>query len=617
MGRIARTVLVSGAAIVAGAAIATTMLTGPAAFAADVSTTPAASALGPFAGDVDDFEFAELSVDYTLGRDDDGGSTLKVVEEFTAIFPDIDQNHGMRRSIPTTYNGQPLDPELVSITDGEGIERPTETDSEDGTFQMTSRSDDYLHGSQTFVFTYTLHHVTWSFEESDTEEFYWDVNGVDWVQPFGSVTATLHVPAELADALTGEQSCYQGAQGATDECTVSAMTDSEGAATVTASAYDLNPHETMTFAVGFEQGTFVPYDTSFFARPWGWLQLLATIAALGMIIPAIITRVRTLKDSPGRPTIIAEYEPPRGIDALQAAVFLGKKPKAIPAEVLEQAVSGSIRILEGKRKLFGGARLQAQLLDPSKADVDGRMLLYGLFGGAPAGAVFEFGSTDRRFSKVAQDTLTWAKTSLKGLGLWRTNNSRAGVIGVLISFLVMLASVGFGIVSLAVHVDPALPILLLLASVAAFGTSLVLVIHRPLSPAGADVRDHLKGLEEFIRWAEADRIRMLQSPSGAERRTFDPTDPRQVLHLYEKLLPFAVVFGQEKQWADQLAVLYQYTGNTTPGWYYGAGGFSAAAFSSGISTLSTSAVSSSSSTGGSGGGGSAGGGGGGGGGGGV
>ena len=77
----------------------------------------------------------------------------------------------------------------------------------------------------------------------------------------------------------------------------------------------------------------------------------------------------------------------------------------------------------------------------------------------------------------------------------------------------------------------------------------------------------------------------------------------------------AVVFGQEKEWARELAVRYG-EGNS-PGWYAGTSGFNAAAFSTGISTLSSSTASSSSTSGGSSGGGSAGGGGGGGGGGGV
>jgi uncharacterized membrane protein len=95
----------------------------------------------------------------------------------------------------------------------------------------------------------------------------------------------------------------------------------------------------------------------------------------------------------------------------------------------------------------------------------------------------------------------------------------------------------------------------------------------------------------------------------------DTSDPRVMLKLYETLLPYAVVFGQEKEWARELAVLYGE--GSSPTWYVGSAGFNAAAFSSGISNLSSSSASASSTSGGSSGGGSAGGGGGGGGGGGV
>ena len=94
----------------------------------------------------------------------------------------------------------------------------------------------------------------------------------------------------------------------------------------------------------------------------------------------------------------------------------------------------------------------------------------------------------------------------------------------------------------------------------------------------------------------------------------DPANPAEMLKLYEVLLPYAVVFGQEKEWAEQLAALYG--PDRSPDWYAGTHGFSAGSFSSGISSLSASS-SSSSTSGGSSGGGSSGGGGGGGGGGGV
>ncbi|MET0853222.1 MAG: hypothetical protein ABWY30_01210, partial [Microterricola sp.] len=101
-----------------------------------------------------------------------------------------------------------------------------------------------------------------------------------------------------------------------------------------------------------------------------------------------------------------------------------------------------------------------------------------------------------------------------------------------------------------------------------------------------------------------------------------PVAPDQVLRLHEKLLPYSVLFGLEKEWSAELASLYERAGSD-PGWYSGRSGFNAAAFSAGVGSFATasstswSSSGSSSSSGGSSGGGSSGGGGGGGGGGGV
>ena len=45
---------------------------------------------------------------------------------------------------------------------------------------MTSRADDYVHGAQTYVFTYTLENVVRLFEDTGADEFYWNVNGTEW-----------------------------------------------------------------------------------------------------------------------------------------------------------------------------------------------------------------------------------------------------------------------------------------------------------------------------------------------------------------------------------------------------------------------------------------------------
>ena len=559
---------------------------------------------------VDDFSFESLDVEYQLGRAEDGTSTLTVVETFVALFPEFDQNRGMRRAIPDSYLGAPLHPELVSITDETGAPRAEETESEDGYYSMTSRADDFVHGRQTYVFTYTLHNVTHHFADTGVDEFYWNVNGVEWRQPFGRITARVTMPDDLEAARTGAQACYVGSQGSTQTC---AIEDADG--TIAASAENVQPYQTMTIAIGFAPDTFTEFDPNYLASPWGWLQSGVAVLGLGTaLVLAAVTRRRHLRDEPGRPVIIAEYTPPRGIDALESAVLLGRTTKAIPAEVLEQAVVGSIRIEEGPPKWFGGTKLKAVLVDPSLADGDGRMLLPGLFPQGLPGEEFEFGRSDTRFSTTAQKVLKAASAELSSRGLRRKVPLGARAWPVVIAILSAVLVLLFGIGALAGYVTAWVPILLIIGSVLVVLLVAGMVSRKPLTAAGAETRDHLLGLKQFIEWAEADRIRMLQSPQGAERVRVDVSDPRMKLKLYEKLLPYAVVFGQEKKWAEELAVLYG-SGNS-PGWYSGSTGFNAAAFSAGISNLSTSA-SSSSTSGGSSGGGSAGGGGGGGGGGGV
>jgi uncharacterized membrane protein YgcG len=136
---------------------------------------------------------------------------------------------------------------------------------------------------------------------------------------------------------------------------------------------------------------------------------------------------------------------------------------------------------------------------------------------------------------------------------------------------------------------------------------------KPLTDRGVALVRYLRGLQMYIKTAETDRLRMLQSPEGAQNigMSVDPQDTRQLIKLYEAVLPYAILFGEEKEWNKVLGKYYQ-TVNENPMWFAGTyGAFNAAAFSTALSSFNTATYSSS---GGSSGGGSSGGGGGGGGG---
>ena len=73
-----------------------------------------------FALDTQDFSFDSFSGDYYLSRDDKKTPVLTVIEILVARFPDFDQNHGILRAIPESYQGHTLSLKIGSVTDGIG-----------------------------------------------------------------------------------------------------------------------------------------------------------------------------------------------------------------------------------------------------------------------------------------------------------------------------------------------------------------------------------------------------------------------------------------------------------------------------------------------------------------
>jgi uncharacterized membrane protein YgcG len=595
----------------------------PVAAAAVGAAAVGAAAVGGPARGVDDFRFSRYAVDYDLGRDAEGRSTLTTVETFVAEFPE-NQNRGMQRAIPLQYQGYPTGVDLVSVTDETGRARPVDTETEDGILLVTSAADGFVSGSQTYVFTYTQHDVTLpgSGTRSGEDEFYWDANGTQWRQPFDRYDVRIRLTGGLAEAATGTAACYRGAAGSTDGCSIG-----RDGAVVTASGTDLAAHENVTVAVGFAPGTFTPRDDGYFASGWAWVQLASMLVLLGVLVAAIRRRATVLRDAPGRPTVIAEYEPPAQGLFLSAALR-GRSSRAPAAALLDAAVRGLVRVEEKDSGRKPGFLLR--VLDPATAaprragrprvipPVD-REFFDIAFGASPApGTVRDLSGKDKEFGKAVSSFQTVMSARVVEEGLRRSGTVRGSVLLIVLAVVAVVGAVLSGALLLGAALGGALPIVLLLSALVVGALVCVLLAKVPLTAAGAELRDHLRGLELYLRLAEADRFAMLQSPRGADRRSVGPVE---VVEVTERLLPWAVLLRLEKEWSAALATAYEQTGES-PVWYSGTTGFHAAAFAGSISSFSSSASSfvgssSSSSSGGAGGGGSSGGGGGGGGGGGV
>lgn len=565
---------------------------------------PTSSVLG-----VNDFTIRSFETDYYLDKDAEGRSILKTVEKIEAAFPAYDQNHGIERAIPTDYDGRSTNLNIQSVTDrdGEAVDYTTSTSNGNLVLRIGD-ADKYVHGSKQYIITYTQRDVTKFFANTNDDEFYWDVNGTQWPQHMERVEARLHVALAAARSLNDKASCYKGPEGGAATCGISKETSS-GGTVLSASVNNIGPYETVTIAVGFAPHTFVPYQQTWQEKLFSiWLVTLAIsfVVALGVIIWMIVYRRKIMNRVAGRGTIVAEYLPPKDTSVLLSAQALKHSTSDITAQLLDLAVRHYIKIYQTKEKtLFRSAEYEIEVVkDTTALHPEELRLLQAIFGWVDIKLGSRIPMKKLRGNATVTSDLQENRKQLlvdaRGkYGLFEYAEKEAKTFRK-VGFIALV----FGIVTASPFI--------LLACIVAFAFAHTLW---PLTEKGVALRDYLAGLKRYISVAEEERIRMLQSPEGAEKvgAEIKGDDPKMIVKLYERVLPYAVLFGIEKEWFKQLGVYYE-TSGMQPDWYTGQTAFNAAVFSSSLSSFSTQSSSYSSSGGADGGGSSGGSGGGGGGG---
>ncbi|MCD7100677.1 DUF2207 domain-containing protein [Pseudoclavibacter sp. 13-3] len=581
----------------------------------------------PAAASVDDFSFESMSVDYHLSRDAGGRARLDVTETLIADFPSFDQNRGLVRKIPLDYDGVSLDPTITAVTDEAGRAVVYDTKRSGGQLEVSLGTDDFVHGRQTYVLSYTMQNTVRHFTDTGTDEFYWDVNGESWQQPFAVVSATVTVDSSLVPALNGQSACYQGAHGSTAQCHIVRADDSDTSARFTAqSDGGLAPAQTMTVAVGFAPQTFVIPEPP--SRAWWatWLPLGLSAAALALAVALVVVRSRRWRDAPGRGVIIPEYAPPKGLPLVAGADLVNRMNSWMPASVIDMAVRGVVRMVDIEHVgVFGSKRASfaIEMVDPTRLQAHDAEVLAVLTGPRqlqPGERVPIETKPDQHRAERAQSVISDAQQRLLAGGLRAVPATALPLALRVAGWGMMAVSAAYGLWAL-VQAER-ITWWLIAAGAATVGSLLLLFVALPrpktLTEAGAEARDAVKGLKMYMELAERDRFAVLQSVHGAER--VDLSDGSTGVRLNERLLPWAVLWGIEGTWARQLQIDYERTGSQ-PGWYDSTTPFTAgvlaarlAAFNTATTTSVQPPSSGGSFSGGAGGGGFAGGGGGGGGG---
>ncbi|WP_353807720.1 DUF2207 domain-containing protein [Agromyces sp. SYSU T00194] len=534
------------------------------------ATAPAATAdvaHGAATG-VEDFTFDSFGADYALSRDADGHSVLDVTETIVARFPDFDQNRGIIRSIVDRYDGVDLRTEQIVVTDENGAPVFADATREGDYIDLALGTDEFVRGVQTYVISYRQHDVVASFGDTDADEFYWDVNGTGWPQPFGTVAMHLQVDQQLIPSLTGATACYRGVQGSDVQCEMQA---DAAAGVFSVSESDLGPYSGVTVAIAFERGTFVVPERARDSLFFTWVPGVLAVLVLVVVIIMLVVRLTRWRDHPGRGIIVPEYSPPKGVDPILGANIIGRSDRGLQAQILRLALDDRIQFVEttGESGWFGreSKDLHAELLEvPTEVEPRDLKLLLAMFPTMQPGARRAIDkkmpiAEARRL--MAVDDGVVLETHRLGLRAqpargpmgWLTAIAVISSILLWIVFIVAMFSEVFNIWIVGGFV----------VGVVGFIFALM-IASRPslLTERGAALRDHLRGLRDYMRLAERDRMRVLQGVETAERRPIASSaergraaaaDAAERVHLYEDLLPWAQLWGIEDSWARELDAL--------------------------------------------------------------
>ncbi len=553
--------------------------------------------------DLDEFEIESFAADWVLTRDAEGHAHLQVTETIVAVYPDFDQNKGFYRDIPEYRHGVQLLTQVDSVVDEFGQPVPYTTEYYQDFFSVGLGDDTYVHGRQTYVISYRQVDVVEAFADTGTEtgtdEFYWDVNGTGWAQPFGRASMTLTVDPSLVPALTGAADCVV----LTGECDepLTQTTALDGSARFTAASTDLAPNESLTVAIAFTAGTFVPgtvvvappseeYEPGYepvYQPPTFWQIFGPFILGPAGIVISLIAGSTQSSDRSRRTgasdIIIPQYTPPDGLNVMVAAYIAGRPERAFAAQIVSLAVRGNVRLLD--HPTDSSAPFEVELLHRNGLDDLETKLVHAIFGADPSpGRRVPLGSSNTTLGTKLTDVYRSVDKKLKSEGLQGAAKPTALWSVLFFGSVVVVIVAGF---------DAAWRLLndgnfefSAVAAVVAFFAARATYSRRStvatLSSVGRERNDYLLGMRDYMELAEEDRIRVLQSPEGAER--VDVDDQTQLVKLYERLLPFAVIFGIEREWSEELTVKAA-AANVPVTWWSGSNDFSSWRLNSTIQQL--------------------------------
>lgn len=557
----------------------------------------------------------DFVVDFYLTRDQNGVSQMHVIEKINGTFPTSDRTHGLVRVIPfTNQNGKNLttasDVNLDIIATRNGKSEPVANITPgDGLFKVYLGDPDvYVHNDQTYTLEYDFVNVITN-QSGDLgngikswQELYWDANGNDWSNSFDKVIATVHLDEDLADKYLDINACYTGRFGDSDSTRCETEVNEDGTA-ITFRVSEISPYENLTFVMAFRPDTFVVLDPP---KAYSLVIVFGAIAISGsaMMLTALYNYAKS-KDKRHyykNQFVKPEYIPMRDVTVAEMAENSIKSTHGNPqvATLMELAVTHKIaihkKVDEGKfrkKNIWSIEILNEDLLPEQHA-------ILKILNNAKdfqQGETFELKNNgySRSAASLMESFQKNIKERLENLGLLEQKRTlKKSWTNRLIIITMIWEMVAIG--ALLITISEQVPYLQLVGEGWLTIAIIMFLIATPImtiilscigdqylrhTEKGLDAARYLEGLKLYVKMAESERIQFLQSVDGAD------TSHQGVVKLYEKLLPYAVIFGLEKSWLREMGKYYEFDDVTEPIWYIGMGSFVASDFSSAVSEMSS------------------------------
>ena len=509
-----------------------------------------------------------------------GSATIQ--EEIIYDFgSDAVNKHGIYREIPLIFHPlsrsdeRRIEISSVSVSDGNGVLRSTKDEGGGNSLKLRiGDADKTVSGPQRYV----IHYTVWGgFNQLfDRDEFYWNVTGNGWRVPIDYARAEIVLPIPLAEESL-HAACNAGPEGATTTCAFATTTAGTLPGTIAMYRFEqknLGPYQGLTAAVGLPKGAIIFTAPSrvlgkrYAPTPelvrWWEKSLFDISLALPVLVFAVMFNIWFTRgrDPKGRGTIIPEYDVPENLGPLESAALThgGVTPQAISAAIIDLAERGYLKIerITEKGLIFDSTDYMLTKLTEKYSELSSaeKLIMEKLFAvdrvrvsdlknklsalvSGVAGAVFQ--------------SLTEKKYFVENPQKVRSTYLSVGIILVIFSFIIPVFNFS---------------LLLCGAIILAFSW-----IMPKKTLEGALLNERLMGFKMYLSVAEKDRINFANAPEK------DPS-------IFEKFLPYAMIFGVEVAWAKQFEGMYTMD-NSQNHWYSGSGPLNASLFAHEMSSFAT------------------------------